>query len=119
MSRLALLFPLALLALALAVGPASAAVPKIVASDGPGFTIAARTTVGKLITTLKPGKYLLVVNDKSNIHNFHIKGPGLNKVVTTVPFVGTKSVLVTLKKGVYTYVCDPHLTTMHGKILVK
>jgi plastocyanin len=62
---------------------------------------------------------VLVVNDKSSIHNFHIKGPGLNKVVTTVPFVGTKTLTVTLQKGTYTYVCDPHFTTMHGKILVK
>jgi len=119
MSRLTLLFPLALLTLALAVTPATAATPKIVGGVGPGFTIGVRTTTGKLITTLKPGKYVLVVNDKSSIHNFHLKGPGLNKVVTTVPFVGTKTLTVTLQKGTYTYVCDPHLTTMHGKIVVK
>ena len=32
----------------------------------------------------------------------------MNKVITTVPFVGKKTVTVTLKKGTYTYQCDPH-----------
>jgi plastocyanin len=32
-------------------------------------------------------------------------------VVTSVPFVGTKKVTVTLKKGTYTYQCDPHART--------
>ena len=26
----------------------------------------------------KAGKYTLVVSDKSSIHNFHLKGPGVN-----------------------------------------
>jgi plastocyanin len=48
------------------------------------------------------------VKDKSSIHDFHIFGPGVAKVVTTVAFVGTKKITVTLKKGTYTYQCDPH-----------
>ena len=28
--------------------------------------------------------------------------------ITTVPFVGTKKITVTLKKGTYTIQCDPH-----------
>jgi plastocyanin len=35
-------------------------------------------------------------------------------MLTTVGFVGTKSVVLTLKKGVYRYVCDPHSEFMHG-----
>ena len=58
--------------------------------------------------TLKPGSYTITVKDKSSAHNFHIFGPGVAKVVTTVPFVGTKKVTVTLKKGTYTIQCDPH-----------
>ena len=37
-----------------------------------------------------------------------LKGPGLNMTVTTVPFMGTKTVTVKLAKGTYTYQCDPH-----------
>jgi plastocyanin len=46
-------------------------------------------------------------------------GPGVNKVVSTVPFTGTKTVTVTLKKGKYTYQCDPHSTAMRGTFTVK
>ena len=53
---------------------------------------------------------MITVKDKSAAHNFHIFGPGVAKVVTTVPFVGTKKITVTLKKGTYTYQCDPHAT---------
>jgi plastocyanin len=63
---------------------------------------------GKAVKTLKHGTYKLVVHDKAPIHNFHIFGPGLNKKVTSVPFVGTKTVTITLKKGKYTFQCDIH-----------
>ena len=36
--------------------------------------------------------------------------------MTTVPFVGTKKVTVTLKKGTYTFVCDPHASSMKGTV---
>jgi plastocyanin len=74
---------------------------------GPGFTIALAKG-GAKVKTLKPGSYTITVKDASASHNFHIFGPGVAKVVTTVPFVGTKKVTVTLKKGTYTYQCDPH-----------
>jgi plastocyanin len=40
-------------------------------------------------------------------------------VKTTVPFVGTKSFTVTLKKGTYRFVCDPHATAMKGSFKVS
>jgi plastocyanin len=37
-----------------------------------------------------------------------------------VPFVGDKSVTVTLKKGTYTYQCDPHASSgMKGTFTVN
>ena len=54
------------------------------------------------------GTYAITVTDKATIHDFHLIGPGVNKVITTVPFQGKKTVTVTLKKGTYTYQCDPH-----------
>jgi len=80
-------------------------------TDGPGFTI----TMNK--KTVKAGTYTIVVHDKSNIHNFRLTGPGVNKL-TSVPYVGTKTWTVKLKKGTYQFVCDPHRAIMHGVLKV-
>jgi len=39
-------------------------------------------------------------------------------MVTTVGFTGTKSLALTLKKGVYRFFCDPHSAVMHGSFRV-
>ena len=95
------------LALAVPAMAGSAAAIPLTGTTGPGFTITLANKAGK-VKTLKHGSYVITVKDKSAIHNFHIIGPGVAKVVTTVPFVGTKKITVTLKKGTYTYQCDPH-----------
>jgi len=111
---------IAVVALSLVLaGTASAAPKTIMASVGPGFTIGMKLD-GKKVTTLKAGvRYRLVVNDRSSAHDFHLSGPGLNKVITGVDFTGTKSVLLTLRKGTYTFVCDPHSSFMHGSFKVS
>jgi hypothetical protein len=53
------------------------------------------------------------VRDRSRFHNFHLKGPGVDQS-TTIAFVGTVTWTVTLTAGVYTFVCDAHVTLMHG-----
>jgi plastocyanin len=70
------------------------------------------------VTGLKIGTYRFVINDRSSIHDFHVAGPGLNRTITTVDFTGTKSIVVTLEKGVYRYFCDPHSDLMHGSFRV-
>jgi plastocyanin len=85
---------------------------------GPGFTITL-TLGGKKVAKLKAGtRYRFVINDRSSIHDFHLTGPGLNRVLTTVDFTGTRSVFLTLRKGVYRYVCDPHASFMKGTFKV-
>ena len=97
--------------LALAIGaiaalPVLAATPKFNGTVGPGFTISM-------------AKKTLVVNDKSSIHNFHLKGPGVN-VKTAVAFTGTKTFKnLALKKGKYSFLCDPHPTTMKGSFTIR
>jgi plastocyanin len=107
---------LALAALALgllAVASAQAALPKLVATDGPGFTITLKKS-GTKVTKLKAGKYSITVSDLSSIHNFHLTGPGVNKK-TSVAGKGKTTWTVTLQKGkTYRFLCDPHATTMKG-----
>ena len=96
-----------------------AAAPKVLnGAVGPGFTISLASG-GKKVTSLKAGvQYKLVVNDKSSSHDFHLSGPGLNKVITGVSFTGKKSVTLKLKRGTYRYVCDPHSSLMKGSFRV-
>ena len=101
----------------LAVPAALAGTPTLNGTVGPGFTITL-TQGGKKVSKLKAGKYVFKIADKSNIHNFHLTGPGVNKK-TSVSFKGSTSWTITLKKGTYKYVCDPHASFMHGSFTVS
>ena len=90
----------------MAVAPSSAAIPKLAGTVGPGFTITLKSG-GKTVKTLKAGKYSLTISDKSGIHNFHLTGPGVN-VDSGVSRQGTKTYTITLKRGKYSYTCNPH-----------
>ena len=90
----------------------AATTPTFNGTVGPGFTI----SMTKKPT--KAGKIKLVVNDKSDFHNFHLTGPGVN-VKTSVSQVGKKTFTVTLKKGTYRFVCDPHASQMKGSFKVS
>ena len=119
MFRLRTLITLSALAAALVVATTALSMthPRLTGTVGPGFTITLkRGTVP--VKMVKAGTYTFAVSDKSNIHNFHLTGPGLNKQITTIGFVGTKTVTLTLKKGTYKFVCDPHFTSMHGTFKV-
>jgi len=89
---------------------------KLVATVGPGFTINL-TRGGRKVTRLKPGTYTIVVRDRARIHNFHLRGPGVNKK-TGVAFVGTVRWRVKLVRGLYRYNCDPHITTLRSSFRV-
>jgi plastocyanin len=107
----------AIVAALLSVPAAFAAPPTLNGTDGPGFTITL-TQKGKKVTKLKAGKYVFKIADKSNIHNFHLTGPGVNKK-TAVGFKGTVTWTLTLKKGKYKFVCDPHASFMKGSFTVS
>jgi len=84
---------------------------------GPGFTITL-TKSGKKVTALKAGTYAFKISDKSNIHNFHLTGPGVDKK-TSVGGQGTFTWKLKLKKGTYKFVCDPHKSFMKGSFKVS
>ena len=116
MSRTSFAFLAALLAAGTFAVPAFGAVT-LTGVVGPGFTITLKKGSAK-VTTLKPGKYTIVVHDMSSVHDFHLLGPGLNKK-TSVPAKGTSIWKVTLRKGTYRYLCDPHASLMKGSFKVS
>jgi hypothetical protein len=104
------------LALGLAVPAAAASVPVLTASVGPGYAISL-TAGGKPVRQLRPGVYALVVADRTRRHNFHLKGRGVDVDSGIMP-TGTRRYTVRLRKGVYTFVCDPHAGMLHGNVRV-
>ncbi len=80
-------------------------------SVGPGFEISVDQT------SVAPGTYTLTVDDQASSHNFHLTGPGVD-VATDVGATGTETFTVDLQAGTYTFVCDPHASTMNGTITV-
>ncbi|MBA2643555.1 MAG: hypothetical protein H0U82_11615 [Actinobacteria bacterium] len=84
---------------------------------GPGFTITLTNEAGDSVSTLLAGSYTIEVDDQSDIHNFHLTGPGVEET-TDIAEVGTQSWEVTFEEGSYTYVCDPHASSMTGSFTV-
>jgi hypothetical protein len=108
-------------ALALLVGPADAArkTTLLKGTVGPSATISLKTAAGRKVTAVRPGFYRVRVTDRSRDHNFRLRGPGVNRQITGIAYMGTKSVTVRLKKGRYTFVCDPHSFDMRGSFRVR
>jgi plastocyanin len=85
----------------------------LTASVGPGFEISLTGADGSEVTTLSAGSYTIEVDDQSDIHNFHLTGPGVDET-TSVSEVGTATWNVTLEAGSYHFQCDPHASSMNG-----
>ncbi len=83
------------------------------ASVGPGFDISLTTEDGTPVETLPAGSYTLLTDDQSDIHNFHLTGEGV-EVDTGVSETGTDSFDIDVTSGTYTFVCDPHASSMNG-----
>lgn len=119
MKRAALALAVAATALAVASSAMGrASTTTLNGTVGPGFTISLKMG-GKTVKSLKSGSYKFVITDKSNIHNWHLKGPGVNKDLTGISFMGKKTVTLKLKAGKYTYYCVPHASSMKGSFTVK
>ena len=100
--------------------PVAASAPvgaRLVLTTGPGFSITLKTLGGKQVTTLRPGGYTIVVRDRSTAHNARLLGAGASQS-TTLPFTGTKTWKVTLRKGTLTFRCDPHRASMRGTVAI-
>jgi hypothetical protein len=84
---------------------------------GPGFTITLQDANGARVQHLDPGAYTIVVSDLADVHNFHLSGPGVNQL-TGIEDTGPVTWNVTFRDGIYTYVCDPHSSSMRGRFAV-
>jgi plastocyanin len=87
--------------------------PKLVATVGPEFTISLTDAQGSRVSKLDPGTYEIQVTDRSDFHNFHLQGPGVNET-TGVEFIGEATWHVTFRDGAYAFLCDVHPTSMRG-----
>jgi plastocyanin len=114
-------FALALAAAALLGATEGSAVQsqnvKLVGTVGPGFFITLEDAQGNRVRNLEPGTYDIEVKDLSEEHNFHLTGPGVDRL-TPVGAATTESWTVTLTNGTYRYNCDPHAATMRGSFTV-
>jgi hypothetical protein len=81
------------------------------------FKIEMENKAGKKLRSVRAGSYRLKVEDKATVHNFRLKGPGLNKA-TKVSARSEAIWTVRLRKGTYTFLCDPHAGTMRGTFRV-
>jgi len=81
---------------------------------GPGTFQITLTEDGQPVTSLRPGVYWLTVHDNSSRHNFHLIGPNVDDVLTTVSGNtasnggGDVTVKLVLVHGSYRLQCDPH-----------
>lgn len=122
MRRLSLLAAL-VGALGALAAPAGALAPRpkfetlIIAIVGPGDVLTVQWLSEKTVTRLKPGHYYILVQDRSNARNFHLRGPGVNRA-SPVKRVHAFAWHVVLRKGVYRYWSDPQKRTMHGQFRV-
>jgi len=92
--------------------------PKLVAVVGTNdaFVISLRDASGNAVTQLAPGTYDIAVSDRSESHNFHLKGPGVD-MSTPIGSKQETTWTVTIGEGRYTYVCDAHSSQMRGYFL--
>jgi plastocyanin len=84
---------------------------------GDGFNIALKDASGSPVTHLDPGTYTIQVHDESEIHDFHLFGPGVN-MATPVGDAVDVTWTVTFQDGTYKFQCDPHAGVMHGSFTV-
>jgi plastocyanin len=79
------------------------------------FVISLRDASGTLVSHLDPGTYDIAVSDRSELHNFHLTGPGVD-MATAVEQAQEVTWTVTFTDGRYTFMCDEHASTMHGSL---
>jgi plastocyanin len=126
MPRKSLLALVVLAAIALAIVGAAfgrnSSTPTLKGVVGPGFSVKL-TMGGKKVKSLKAGTYKFVIRDKSAFHNFTVERekptkPKIEKHITSTGFTGSKTLVMKLKAGSWSYYCSVHEPQMHGDFKV-
>jgi hypothetical protein len=112
-----LLLTITIVALLALAGGAGAQSPTLFGTVGPGFLIKLTDASGNPVRHLDPGSYTIQVEDKGDLHNFHLTGPGVDKATDIEP-TGTVTWTVTFADGTYRYQCDAHPLTMKDDFTV-
>ena len=81
------------------------------------FAIRLQDANGARVTHVDAGTYTIKVHDLSELHNFHLTGPGVDQA-TSVDEKQEATWTVTLADGTYNYVCDAHSGLMKGNFTV-
>jgi plastocyanin len=81
------------------------------------YKIEMKNQAGKKLVTVKAGTYRIKIEDKATIHNFRLRGPGVNKATSVAGKTETVWT-VRLRKGTYRFLCDPHAASMRGSFRV-
>jgi plastocyanin len=116
---------LSMAALCLALGAAGAALAATAKESSQlkgevyasGFKIEMKNAAGRSLKTVKAGTYRIKIEDHSTIHDFHLKGPGVDRK-TSVSGRTETVWTVRLRPGTYTFRCDPHASMMRGSFRV-
>jgi hypothetical protein len=91
--------------------------PALIGVVGPSATISLRSPDGTAVRHLDAGTYTFSIDDRSDFHNFHLFGPGVD-LSTDVETIGMVSWNVKVIDGTYTFLCDAHPGTMKGSFAV-
>ncbi len=114
MLRPLLVTMLALAAISLPAAATSApAATSLIGVVGPEMTITLQNADGSAVTHLDPGEYVVSIDDRSILHNYHLFGPGVEQR-TDIETVGMVSWTIQLTDGTYNFRCDAHATSMRG-----
>ena len=79
--------------------PRPPALRRLTATVGPGRVIRVSAR------TVRAGRYVITVNDRTRSENFHLRGPGVNRR-TGVAFRGSARWTLTLRRGTYRFRSD-------------
>jgi hypothetical protein len=105
-------------ALVMAAPASSKTLPQLFGTVGPGSTFIFKDKAGKQVSSLKPGKYTITVQDFSKIQNFHLVGPSLN-LKTSLRGKGSSGWAIVLKAGTFRYYSDGSPSKLKGSFRVR
>jgi plastocyanin len=117
MLRPLLIAVLAAVAISLPAAATGEPAPSLVGVVGPGPSITLKNPDGSNVSHLEVGMYVVSVDDRADIHNFHLFGPGVEQE-TVVENIEMATWTVQFTDGTYTFRCDPHASQMRGTFTV-